>query len=323
MPRKPRIEYPGAVHHVLNRGNYRRDLFDVGGTAEAFERVLFDTCARFGWRLYAYVLLSNHYHCCIKTEDANLVVGMQWLQSTFANRFNRFVGQRGHVFQGRYQALLVEDDASLLRVVNYIHLNPVRAGLKTVEALKEYVHSSFPKYFQRNRPSCLDATEWLYAAGNLKPTSHGFRCYHKSLALVTEADPGKRDELYRELCRGWFIGTREGKKAVLADVDASLSSDFDGISAFGEERADVLLETGLVCLRKATQDLQSDLKLARWKVVLASWIKQQCGVGNRWLSENLHMGSIYGISKAVSAELREGKRRDKLWRALGTTKSKA
>jgi putative transposase len=109
MPRKPRIEYAGAVYHVLNRGNYRQDLFTVSGTAEAFERVLFDTCSRYGWRLYAYAILSNHYHLCLKTEDANLVMGMQWLQSTSANRFNRFVRERGHVFQGRYQALLIED----------------------------------------------------------------------------------------------------------------------------------------------------------------------------------------------------------------------
>ena len=116
MPRKPRIEYAGAIYHVLNRGNYRQDLFTVSGSAAAFERVLIDSCARFGWRLYAYVVLSNHFHLCLKTVDANFVTGMQWLQSTFANRFNRFVHERGHVFQGRYQALLVEEGESLLRV---------------------------------------------------------------------------------------------------------------------------------------------------------------------------------------------------------------
>ena len=68
----------------------------------------------------------------LATQDANLVAGMQWLQSTFANRFNRIVRDHGHVFQGRYKALLIEDRGSLLRVVNYIHLNPVRAGLLTV-----------------------------------------------------------------------------------------------------------------------------------------------------------------------------------------------
>ena len=86
MPRKPRIEYAGAVYHVLNRGNYRQDLFTVSGSTAAFERVLIDSCARFGWRLYAYVVLSNHFHLCLKTVDANLATGMQWLQSTLSWR---------------------------------------------------------------------------------------------------------------------------------------------------------------------------------------------------------------------------------------------
>ena len=82
------------------------------------------------------MLMSNHYHLVLETQDANLVAGMQWLQSTFANRFNRTVRDHGHVFQGRYKALLIEDGGSLLRVVNYIHLNPVGAGLLTVEGRK-------------------------------------------------------------------------------------------------------------------------------------------------------------------------------------------
>lgn len=323
MPRKPRIEYAGAVYHVLNRGNYRQNLFTMPGTADAFERVLFDACDRFGWRLHAYVLLSNHYHLSFKTEDANLVAGMQWLQSTFANRFNRFVSERGHVFQGRYQALLIGDSGCLLRVVNYIHLNPVRAGLQTLETLKDHVHSSFPKFFQRRRPACLNAMDWLYEAGDLKPTLSGLRCYHKSLALVAERDPEKRDALYRELCRGWYIGTQAGKKALLKDMADGLVADGDTLQGYGEEYALVLLQNGLRRLGRPEEDLLSDLKLAPWKVVLASWIKLQCGVSNRWFSANLRMGSIYGISKAVSAELRKGNRRGALWRKLGAPKSKA
>ena len=323
MPRKPRIEYAGAVYHVLNRGNYRQTLFEVEGTAEAFERVLLEACSRFGWRLHAYVILSNHYHACIKTSDANLVTGMQWLQSTFANRFNRFVGDRGHVFQGRYKALLVEEGPSLLRVVNYIHLNPVRAGIKSIESLKEYPYGSFPKYFRRHRPACLEAEDWLLEAGHLQPTAQGFRCYHQSLALAVESDPQKRSELYRQLCRGWYVGTREGKKALLKDVQEGSLSGIDKLRGFGEERAEVLLAEGLALIGKDLHELVSDLKLAPWKVTLAGWIKLQCGVSNRWLSENMNMGSIYSISKAVSAELKHGNRRSKIWKKLGTPKSKA
>lgn len=325
MPRKARIEYSGAVYHVLNRGNYRRELFVVAGAAEAFEGTLFDCCSRFGWRLFAYVVMPNHYHCCIQTRDANLVAGMQWLQSTFANRFNRFVRDRGHVFQGRYKALLIEQGPSLLRVVNYIHLNPVRAGLETVETLKRYAYSSFPKFFVRRRPACLDSGDWLAEAGDLKPTPAGMRGYHQSLKHTIESDPKKRSELFKELCRGWYVGTREGRKALLKDIEAgTLPMCHPGLlNSFGRARAEVLLQEGLSRLGKEERELASDRKLAPWKVVLAAWIKLQCGVSNRWLSESVCMGNIYGMSKAVAAEIKTGRKRSKEWRKLGIPKSKA
>jgi REP element-mobilizing transposase RayT len=109
MARKPRLEFEGAIYHVINRGNYRKDLFNEKGAAEAFERTLFEACEKCGWVVHAYVLMSNHYHLALETPEANLVQGMAWLQGTFANRFNRFRGERGHVFQSRYQSILIEE----------------------------------------------------------------------------------------------------------------------------------------------------------------------------------------------------------------------
>jgi len=322
MPRQRRIEYPGAVYHVMNRGNYRAELFSLETTGASFEETLFHACSRFGWKLFAYVLMSNHYHLALETREANLVAGMQWLQSTFANRFNRIVRDRGHVFQGRYKALLIEDDVSLLRVVNYIHLNPVRAGLETVETLKDYPLSSFPKFFLRKRPECLDHSDWLSTAGHLKPTPAGMRAYHQYLAFAVEGDGKKRDGLYRQLCRGWYIGTREGKNALLKDLEPG-SIDHrseSGRHGFGDDLAEVLLEKGLKRLGKTPEDLELDRKLMPWKVVLASWIKEQCGVTNRWFSETMHMGTIYNISRALTEERKHGNRRKGDWRKLKTTK---
>jgi putative transposase len=174
------MESAGAFYHVLNRGNYRQELFTVGQSGQQFEETLFEACGRFGWRLHAYVLMSNHYHLALETPEPNLAVGMQWLQSTFANRFNRLVRERGHVFQGRFKSLVVQDGAALLAVVNYIHLNPVGAGIVTVQNLRRYAMSSFPKHFwaKRKRPACLRNATWLWEAGRLKPTSRGMRCCH-------------------------------------------------------------------------------------------------------------------------------------------------
>ena len=141
MPRKQRIEYPGAIYHVMSRGNYRKELFLRQNTGEAFERCLFEAVDRCGWKLHAYVIMSNHFHLVVETPEPNLVVGMKWLQSTFATRFNRLRKERGHVFQGRYKAILIGSDRPLLGLVDYVHLNPVRAKICTLPELKSYTLS--------------------------------------------------------------------------------------------------------------------------------------------------------------------------------------
>ncbi|MGH7945844.1 MAG: transposase [Opitutaceae bacterium] len=113
MARKLRLEFPGALYHVINRGNYRSWVFGEDRTRTAFEQCLLETCERGGWWLHAFVIMGNHFHLAVETPEGNLVAGMQWLQSTFANRFNRLRHVNGHLFQGRYKSLLIEPGAAL------------------------------------------------------------------------------------------------------------------------------------------------------------------------------------------------------------------
>jgi len=135
MARKLRLEFPGAIYHVINRGNYRSWIFAEESTKAAFERCLFQTCERSNWLLRAFVVMGNHFHLAVETPQGNLVAGMQWLQATFANRFNRYRDERGHLFQSHYKSLVVEAGDALGQVCHYFHLNPVRAG-KLTERLK-------------------------------------------------------------------------------------------------------------------------------------------------------------------------------------------
>jgi putative transposase len=95
MARKVRLEYEGAVYHVINRGNYRSWIFESEGARSAFEGCLFEACEKSNWILHAFVVMGNHYHLAIETPQANLVAGMTWLQGTFAARFNRLRGENG------------------------------------------------------------------------------------------------------------------------------------------------------------------------------------------------------------------------------------
>jgi len=99
MARRIRVEYEGALYHVINRGNYRRDVFATPGAAAAFETTLGEACARHAWLVHAYVVMGNHYHVALETPRPNLVDGMHWLQSTFATRFNRYRAERNRTGQ--------------------------------------------------------------------------------------------------------------------------------------------------------------------------------------------------------------------------------
>ena len=105
MPRKARVEFAGAVYHLLDRGDRREAIFLDDRDRENFLTTLGQVCERAGWRVHACVLMTNHYHLLVETPQANLVAGMRWFQTTYTVRFNRRHRLSGHLFQGRYKAV--------------------------------------------------------------------------------------------------------------------------------------------------------------------------------------------------------------------------
>ena len=130
-----RIEYGGAFYHVMARGNRREAIFLDNDDRRFFLQALSEVCEKTGWRVHAWVLMGNHYHLFIETPEANLVEGMKWLQNTVTRRFNIRNRQWGRLFGDRYTAVIVEGElpAYYETLMNYIHLNPGRAGLVNVE----------------------------------------------------------------------------------------------------------------------------------------------------------------------------------------------
>ena len=293
---------------MLNRGNYRRDLFVGEGAAESFQGCLFEAATRCGWRVHAFVIMRNHFHLAVETVEPNLSEGMRWLQATWAARFNRFRGESGRPFQGRYKALHVEPGHALAQVAHYIHLNPVRAKAVTEEELLNHRWSSLPFFVKRkNRPACLEPATILAESGGLPDTAAGWRRYVDYLGVLAEEEGRLRAAKFGRLSRGWAIGSVEFKrnlKKEFSERGADLER-FAVLGVDGEAHRELRGEIWEEKLHAAAKALGINLgklptqKSAADKVRLAALMKTTTTVTNGWLADRLHMGPPASVSQYV------------------------
>ena len=178
MPRQLRIDYPGAIHHVMSCGDRRENIYHDDVDRQEFLKTLAEACQKADWQVHAYCLMSNHFHLVLETPNANLVEGMHWLLSAYTIRLNRRHETPGHVFSGRYKALLVQGEGGgyLKTVCDYVHLNPVRAHLlRPGERLLSYPWSSLGWYLASSgyRPGWIRVDRLLGEHGIGKDSAEG------------------------------------------------------------------------------------------------------------------------------------------------------
>jgi putative transposase len=205
MPRRLRLQYHGALYHLMARGNGRQDIVRDDDDRRRLLEHLARAVARCSWRIYAFVLLSNHLHIVLKTPQPNLARGMQMFLSAYANAWARRHRFCGHVFQGRYRTELVEDESYLWTVTRYVHLNPVRARL--VEHPAAWPWSSYPGYADgggRLEWVAYDEllASWGGAFGGADPGDH-YRRFVTAGLVEAPACP------WSEAHHGWALGSAE------------------------------------------------------------------------------------------------------------------
>lgn len=161
MARPLRIEFAGALYHVTARGNARADIFDDDDDRTAFLSLLANTLQRHSWLCHAYCLMDNHYHLLLETATASLSKGMKYLNGSYTQNYNRRHGRVGHVFQGRFKAILVQKETYLMELCRYIVLNPVRAGM--VRSARDWPWSSY-----RGTAGMSEPPTWLTTDGLLQ-----------------------------------------------------------------------------------------------------------------------------------------------------------
>ena len=191
MARPLRIEYPGAVYHVTSRGNEKKPVFKDDSDRLNFLNTLQHANKRYNWLCHAYCLMTNHYHLLIETPDGNLSIGMRQVNGVYTQLFNNRHGRTGHLFQGRYKAILIQKDSHLLEVCRYVVLNPVRA--KMVETPEAYPWSSYMATAGSAKVHPCLTTEWVLGQFSGKR--------------------GKAEQEYRK-----FVSWGIGKRTIWTDV---------------------------------------------------------------------------------------------------------
>lgn len=232
MARQLRIEYEGAFYHVTSRGNQKEDIFFDDSDREKFLEILKRTKDRYRYLLHAYCLMKNHYHLLLETPQANLSQIMQNINTSYTVYINKRHGRFGHLFQGRFKAIIVDKESYLLQLSRYIHLNPVRSGI--TDSPVNYKWSSYQEFF-RNRGGLVETDDTLSYFSKSKGSA--IKKYREFVETEAIDDRSWLDEVKAKVILGReeFI---ESIKKLLGDKD----KDEETFSLKRLIRADISVE---------------------------------------------------------------------------------
>ena len=326
MPRTPRVQYENAVYHVMARGNHREPIVIDDGDRKLFYDTFAEVCVRTGWEVFAWVLMDNHYHAVFRTPEPNLVAGMQWFQNAFTRRLNVRGRLWGHLFGGRYKAIQVEDAATsprgsivwrdyLRTVIDYVHLNPGRAGLVDGAAASclDYSWSSLARGYAMpagKRPPWLAVGEGLDLAGN-PDTVAGRRRYIERLDGFIRAEGGDPEmegvPLSKQFERGWFWGSeafRERLANRIESLGVRKSRDYRSrkegpAKDHGIKRAGNIIAEACVHYKLDEASLKIDRR-GDWRRSSVAWaVAKETSVPQEWIANRLNLKSPANASQQV------------------------
>lgn len=305
MARKLRVEYPGALYHVMNRGDRREAIFKDDKDRELFLETLGQACVKTGWQVHAYCLMPNHFHLVVETPQANLVAGMKWFLGTYTGRFNRRHKLFGHLFSGRYKSLVVDGsgDGYLKTVCDYVHLNPVRAKMIAPgQKLAAYRWSSYRWYVMPARRRCawLRVDRLLGEHGVPQDSAAGGKYF---AAAMEARRQGELAQEFKAVRRGWCLGDKAFRKELLSQMQARRGPEHYGEERFesDEARALAIVEEELKRRKWKEEDLKSRRKGDKNKVAIAARLRRETTMTLKWIAEHLAMGSWNNVSNRLAA----------------------
>ena len=213
MARPLRIEFAGALYHVTSRGDGRETIYIHDRDRQSWLEVLGRVCERFNWGVHAYCQMGNHYHLLVETPDANLAKGMRQLNGVYTQRFNQTHARVGHVFQGRYKAILVQKEAYLRELSRYVVLNPVRARM--VRKAGDWPWSNYRATTGRTpAPDWLE-TDWILAS--FAESRQDAQSAYRRFVAEGKNQPPPWEALKNQI----FLGSETFVEAMQRQVDAN------------------------------------------------------------------------------------------------------
>ena len=304
MPRAMRVEYPGAIYHVMDRDDRRKDIFVDDVDRQDFLKTLAEAGQKTGWQIHAYGLMRNHFHLVLETPNANRVAGMRWFLSAYTIRLNHRQKLFGHVFSGRYKALLVEGSGHgyLKTACDYGHLNPLRARLlSTEDRLLAYPGSSFGWYLAapEHRPAWLRVDRLLGEHGIPQDSAAGRQEFerHMEARRLEEAD----EEALKPLRRGWCLGSEPFRQKMLELMDGKLGENHSGElhRETAEQRANRIIAEELSRRGWEESDLATRRRSDPGKVAIAARLRKETTLPIKWIAARVQIGTAKGAKSVL------------------------
>lgn len=297
MARRRRLISNQGAYHVYNRAELGQPIFETDAAKQVFLETIFAAVRRFAWQLHAFAIMTNHFHLVLTTPRGNLSEGMHALQSAFANKHKAFRGSVGHVFQSRFGSAHYPAGPLVARKIDYVHLNPVRAGIVTLDGLSGYRWTSYRTLRRPHQRGEIALGLALTSMHGLRDDSAGWDAYEERLRFVLETDdrPATDEELF-----GLVRKEKAGRRVDGASLPAVAGKSRELLRNEDLVRWEDAFKGELHLAGHAETELASLPHSQGWKVGLARQMRDRHGASANWLAKRMGVNSGAYLRKLLA-----------------------